>query len=524
MFDRFAILVGQFRSAWRYRWQAVAAMWLLAILGWAIVFMIPNQYQSSARVFVETNTVLRPLLEGIAVNANTGSQVDLVRRALLSRKQLERVIDETDLQLRVKDAREREDMLRELALDIDISADASSPAAREANIFTISYRDRDKELAFTVVKGLLDTFLSQSMGANRSDADAAQEFLRNQIADYERRLTESETRLAEFKKENVGAMPDERGGYFQRLQSESVALDQLRANLSVAQQRRAGLRTKLLGGTSSGGSGILETSVDQRIRDESARLEELLLRFTEQHPDVLALRQTIGRLEAQRRQEIVSRSSDTGAVGRPQVSTNLVTQNLQIALNEAEAQLAALQAQARDSEQRVDALRRQINTLPGVEAELLRLNRDYSVTRSEYERLLQRLESAKLSNAANRMDEVRFKTIDPPVRAVLPVSPKRPLLLLGVVAVALAGGIGLAWLLSQLRPIFVQSSQLENYKGLPVYGVLSVAFPGTASERRGRMAVAAALCVLLAGSAGLIVFHSNVESVSSSLLSMVNVQ
>jgi hypothetical protein len=121
------------------------------------------------------------------------------------------------------------------------------------------------------------------------------------------------------------------------------------------------------------------------------------------------------------------------------------------------------------------------------------------------------------------MDEVRFKTIDPPVRAVLPMSPRRPLLLLGVVAVALAGGAGLAWLLSQLSPIFVQSSDLASYKGVPVYGALSAAFPATASERRGQMGVAAAVSVLLAGAAGLVVFHAQVETVSSTLLRMVNV-
>jgi hypothetical protein len=84
------------RSSWRFRWHALATKWILALTGWEIVFFIPSRYESSARVFVDTNTLLRPLLEGVTVTPDTGTQVDLVRRALLGRVQLEKVISETD--------------------------------------------------------------------------------------------------------------------------------------------------------------------------------------------------------------------------------------------------------------------------------------------------------------------------------------------------------------------------------------------------------------------------------------------
>src|SRR5688572_30229272 len=146
MFEQMQSFVSQLRSAWRFRWKALAVMWLVAVAGWIIVFLIPSQFESTARVFVDTNTLLRPLLEGIAVSANTANQTDLVRRALLGRPQLERVIANTDLHFRVRDERDHETLLRDLMNDIRITAQAATPQTREANIYSIAYMDSDRHL------------------------------------------------------------------------------------------------------------------------------------------------------------------------------------------------------------------------------------------------------------------------------------------------------------------------------------------------------------------------------------------
>lgn len=444
------------------------------MLGWAGVYLVPNQYQSQAVVFADTNTVLRPLLEGIAVQTNNGSNVDVVRRALLAREQLEQVIDKTALKNEATDLRSRETLIRELGNEIQVDTSASSATARETNIYTITYTHPDRDIAYDVVRQLLDVFMVRSVGANREDAVSAQAFLRKQVDDYARRLNESELKLAEFKKRNIGSMPDEKGGYFERLQAESEILDQLQAQLFVAAQKRDGLRTRLMGGSQPGESNLtIETSVDGRIREETGRLDELLLRFTDAHPDVIAIRQTLGRLEEQQRAERAAMRGNAAAMNRAVNPNNLVTQNLQIALNEAETNYQSLSAQVRDRQNRVGALRRQVNTLPGIEADLLSMTRDYNVTRTEYERLLQRLEQANLSDAADRSDGLRFRIINQPVKAIIPVSGTRVVLLYGVTVAALLLGVAMAWGLSLLRPVIVQPSDLVALTGNRVLGVVS---------------------------------------------------
>jgi polysaccharide chain length determinant protein (PEP-CTERM system associated) len=504
MQDQIRLFLTEFRSAWRYRWKALAAVWLVALAGWFVVLKIPSQYESSAKIHVDANSLLGPLLEGITVDNGLDNQVDLVRNMLLSREHIESVIDSTPLKLRAKTQTERERLSRELGKDIRIDATASSSRSRGANIFVISYRDRDPALAFAVVKSLVDEFVSQSVGANRVDADVAQGFLRSQISEYEKRLTASEQRLADFKKQNVGAMPDERGGYFTRLQAETAQLDQLRAQLTIAIHSRDDIRQRLIGGSESTPAAptSIETSVDARLQTERNKLEELLVRFTDQHPEVIGVKETIARLEEQRRQEIAALRSNVLSAGAPTGTTSLVRQNLQIALNEAENRVSSLRAQAEGSEQRVADLRRQMNVLPAVEAELAKLNRDYDVTKAEYERLLQRLESAKLTDAADRVDETRVRIVDQPVRSNVPVAPKRALMLLAVCAMALCAGAALAWGLSQLHPVYISAEQLESETGLRVVGTVS-----TVSDSPNRMwpgAVPLALLLMVYFSATLV--------------------
>lgn len=454
-------LLDELRSAWRFRWRALAVAWLVAAIGWVVVFLLPVRYDTTARVYVDTNSLLRPLLEGLAVTQNNANEVDLVRRAMLGRPQLQRTIEQTDLHLRARTPKEMAGLVDKLTADVRVTGDPQS------KLYTITYGDSDPKVSYEVVQNLLDTFVGDSLGAKRTDAENAQKFLVRQLKEYESRLTEAETRLADFKKKNVGYMPDDRGGYFERLQGDITELDRLESSIAVARNRRDELRARLLGeaparGSTGGSISAVETSVDGRLSEARRRMEDLLLRYTEQHPDVLALRETINELEQQRERELVSLRSSR-SLGTPRSNqTSLVLQNLQISLNETELELGSLESQAADRRGRVGSLRKNINVLPEVEAELARLNRDYEITRTQYNSLLQRLESARLTDEADRSEDIRFRIIDPPVLPLSPAAPKRVLLLFGVLFAALGAGGLAAWFFAQMNPVYFSLSQVRT--------------------------------------------------------------
>lgn len=462
-------LVSEVRSAWRFRWATIACAWVVCVIGWIGVLMIPGRYDTSAKVYVDTTSVLRPLLEGLAVAPSTSNEVEMVRRVLLGRPRLEKVIDETELKSRAQTPIDRASLLDDLSKSIRITGDPQS------HLYTIVYGDRDPRISHAVVQNLLDVFLGETVGEKRNDAENAQKFLGTQLAEYEHRLSESERKLADFKKKNVGFMPDDRGGYFERLQREMQEVDRLDAERSVAVNKRNELRGKLLGGDgSAAGLGAVETSVDARIVEAKGRLEDLLLQYTDAHPDVIALKQSIASLEAQRLHEIETLRANRSSLGSARSSsTSLVLQNLQIALNEAELQIAAADSQLSDHRTRIVELKRMMNVLPEVEAELARLSRDYGINQTQYQQLLQRLESARLTDEADRSEDLKVKIIDPPVLPILPAAPKRGLLLIGVMLAGLGAGGGLAWLLSQLQPAFSNLRELRKLVKLPILGSIS---------------------------------------------------
>src|SRR5205823_3524187 len=383
MKEQIEALLSAIRSTWRFRWMALGVAWLVAILGTLLVLALPNKYQSRAQIYVDTRSVLRPLLQGLAVSPQTQDQTDVVRRALLARPSLDQVARKVGLYKRTHNPESAERLLTDLSDLIAIHGDTAT------GIYTITYSDQNPRTAQAVVKTLLDTFMEKSLGAGRTDTQNAESFLKQQVAQYEAALSQSEARLAEFKKKNVGLMPDQRGDYFGRLQAEVASLQKIRSDLAVAARQRDELRRKISG--EENGQAILKTppsaqdiqaatTLDARIRDSRHQLDELLLKFTDRHPEVLAVKDTIKRLEEQRHAELGGVRSTNGTVAQgSSVPVDPVVQNLQIGLNTADVQVASLQTQESQSAARVAELQRLVTTGPEVEAELARLNRDYGV-------------------------------------------------------------------------------------------------------------------------------------------------
>lgn len=204
-------ILDELRGSWRFRWPALLAAWVVCVAGWMFVFSLPNVYEASARVYVDSKTALGPLLRGLALDPNVESEVSIVRQALLSRPQLEAVARKTDLQLRAKTPEEMETLLDSLQKHIMVVNAVRAGNSDTDGLYRISFQDNNRQISIAVVETLLNNFVEQTLGSKRTGQASAQRFLEDEIRDLERRLTESETRLADFKKKNVGSMPGEGG-------------------------------------------------------------------------------------------------------------------------------------------------------------------------------------------------------------------------------------------------------------------------------------------------------------------------
>ena len=220
--------LGYLRGIWRYRWVALVVAWVVAVAGWVHVSQMPDQYQASAQVHVDTESVLRPLMSGLAVEPNVQQRVDMMTRTLLTRPTLEMVARETDMHLRATTEAQMNAVIEGLRSNLNIQA-----LGRQNNLYRISYVSNDPRQAYAVVQSLLNQFVEGFLGDTRVDRDAAQRFLDQQIRDYERRLEAAEQRRADFRRQNAGLLPGDRGDYYQRLQRAQEELRQTELELTL---------------------------------------------------------------------------------------------------------------------------------------------------------------------------------------------------------------------------------------------------------------------------------------------------
>jgi polysaccharide chain length determinant protein (PEP-CTERM system associated) len=474
------------RGVWRFRRYALITAWAVCLFGWFIVFVIPDTFEARARVNVDTKTPLQPLLRDIAVDSDVPTQLNIVRQALLGATTLDGVAHKLGLDGAAQSPSDRQQMLSSLASRLEIALEP--PATRDPRIpntfYRITFRDSNRETAVSVVDALLNEFVEKTMGSEYSGTQKAQRFFEGKVKEYSEQLTEAEAKLADFKKKNMGLVPGEEGDYFQRLANTRTEIDRIEGQLSIATSRRAELQRQLRGetpfvptgaspaGARGGAAGSSDTA--SRIAETETRLNELLLRFTDRHPDVLATRETLEQLKARQQEEIAAlRRGDAGAAAASGAASNPVFQNIQLQANQTDVEIASLRVQLTERRRIEGELRRVADTAPEVEAEYQSLTRDYASTQTQYKNMLERLERARLSEDAAETGVIRFDIVDPPTASLTPIFPNRAMLLAAVLFGGIVLGLGVAWLMHMLRPVFSSARSVTELTGLPVLGAVS---------------------------------------------------
>jgi len=474
LYEQLRIAVHQ---VWRRRWLAVAVAWGVCVLGWLAIALIPNSYESRARVFVQIQSIL-PEQIGISP-AERQNQMLRLRQTLTSTANLERVVRRTDLNNQVRSERDLAREVQALRERIEIIAtqDNLVEIVAKSNLSGFS-NAQNARTATAVVQGLLDLFAQESFGDDRTETGQSLAFLDEELRRRETQLREAEQRRVEFEQRYMGQLPGE-GSISQRMAAARMELSNLDQQLIAARSAVSSLRAQLnatpamLPGGAGGGGG----ASGQLAQLEAQLSSQLGMGRTDQHPDVIVTRSQIARLrplaEAERR------SGGGGGMANPSYVS------LRAMLAEREAQVSAASIRRAQIEADLQQLTARQSSEPGVVAEQSRLNRDYDVMKQQYDRLLANREQVRLrSDLQTRTDALSFRVIDPPSRPNVPVAPNRPLLLSLVLIVALAAGVGAAFVRGQLQTTFPTESRLGAATGLPVLGTIGEVV--TAAERAFR--------------------------------------
>jgi polysaccharide chain length determinant protein (PEP-CTERM system associated) len=507
-------LINQLRDAWRSRWWGLCAAAILCVIGWSVVLLVPDVYEAKASVYVNTSSSLAPILKGLAVESDLNSQLELVKQLLLSRELLQGVLDKTPLYDNQSTQQDRDLLIAELRKRLQLSG---GRAARD-NLYTITFRDSQRNRALSIVRSLLEHFIARTINTKRGATDSAQRFLLAQKAEYERRLSAAENRLAEFKRENIGLLPGDRADYFTRLQQELQARTTAQTKLAQLKSQRNQLQRQLSGEspvTTLPGAGYdpaapkstdtlptTANAIDLRINEAESKLAQMRLKWTDAHPDVIAQRDLLERLRTQRTGYLEALGAKGGTSGPISIESNPVYTSLRAALSQLELKIIELSSEVASHSTTIAKLEAAADTLPRVEAEYQQQNRDYGVLNSEYQELVKRLETARLSAEAEQSEDVDFRIIEPATASITPVAPKRMLLLPAVFVVALALGVWVALVRSRVTPVFYTTTDLAQLTNVSFLGSVGNTRPdlvraGKLRATLGFVSVCAMLLVVL---------------------------
>ncbi|MEH6791167.1 XrtA system polysaccharide chain length determinant [Parasphingorhabdus sp.] len=464
LYDEFKIAV---YSVWNRRWLALAVAWGLCLLGWLVVALIPNSYESQARISVEMQSILS---DKVGVDARERKKnMERVQETLASTINLEKVVRGTALNESVSSDRELAGKVEMLRKNIEIKSEKDNLFEITAKSSASNLSDaQNAVLARDIVQKMIDIFVEENLSGDRDETSQTIKFLDAQLAQREKELQEVEQKRVQFETENLGLLPGI-GSISQRLEAARAELGQIDSQLSQASGSLAALNGQLSGTPPSistpgfGGGGGARAQLSQA----EAKLASARARgWTDSHPDVISMKNEIVALRSQAAREPAG--SDGYRTPNPAYSS------LQSMRAERQASMAALQARKNALQADMAQLVSKQTMEPGVAAEMSRINRDHEVLKSQYDKLLADREQIKLrGQVESETDSLKFRVIDPPSSPRSPAAPNRPLLLAMVLIVGIGGGVGAAFAMGHLQTSYPTADKLQKASGLPVIGSVS---------------------------------------------------
>lgn len=464
-------------SIWHRRWLALGVAWGLCLVGWLVVAMIPNSYESRARIYVQLDD---PLAQQIGIGQDDRRQgVDRVRQTLTSAINLEKVIRATPIGADITTPKQMEAAV--LALGKMVKIESS-----QENLFiiTASYGDpsnsdaQNAKIAQLIVQKLIDIFREENLAGNRGEMSTSLDFMDQQLAARQKELAAAEQKRLDFESRNP-SLAGGAGAGLQKIESARAELRGIDADLAAAQSALAAINGQIAGTpkTIAGAPGQVG-GARGALADAQAQLNALRARgLTENHPDVIAARNQVAAL----RQAASAEGGGSGPAGVP----NPAYTSLEASRAERQANVQALMARRTSAQQEIATLTAQQFSNPAAAAEYQQITRDYDVLKEQYDKLLQDREQLKIRGSIEtEHSAVRFQVIDPPTTPRSPVSPNRPLLLFAVLLAGIGAGVAGAFAVGQMRSTFATASGLEKAIGLPVLGAISQTITDAGRELR----------------------------------------
>jgi succinoglycan biosynthesis transport protein ExoP len=401
---------------------------------WGASWIMPPRYKSNTLILVEQPTMPKNYVLP-NINDDLQARLQSITQQILSRTRLLTIIDKMNLYGGQNSGATEDQKVAMMRKDINIEL-VHDQHNEEITAFKINYSAHDPHLAQQVTTALTDLFITENLKVRQAQSEGTTKFIEDQLEEARTTLSEQEAKVRAFEAQHEGILPSQQASNLQILGGLQAQLQNAQDALNTAKQQRVYLQAEieqsktLHGTTRSGEAGTADLpTIESQLSRMRQELLSLSARYTDQYPDVLALKDQIARTEKLRDDLIAEeklRASD------PKLAAKSATEGVQSGpLMQLQGQLQANQLEISNRERAISELMGRINEYqgrlneePAVEQQVADLTRGYDQSKANYDELLKKENESSMATSMEQMQQgERFTMLDPPS---LPVSPDFP--------------------------------------------------------------------------------------------------
>ena len=444
----------------------VAAAILIITTSVIVSYVLPKKYEAQSTVFIERN-VISNLVKGIAITPSMEDRLRVLSYSMKSRSLLINVIKALDMDLNTEDQAELAEILEGFQKKTSINIRKGS---RGMDLFTISFRDKDPKFARDYVNTLVKLYIEGSVSGKRDEAYGANRFLSEQIEFFKKKLDKTDAEILDFRKEKgIFVSTDERR-IVSEIKSTEEKLEELKSRKMELEAKKDSMEKQLKDGKAYGAAGLGESD---SVRALQKKLNNLLLNYTENYPEVIRVRAELEALKKGFERE-VENSDASQNLSAEMLNLNPVFQDLNTELVKVKADFAAITARENHLKRLIESKKAYLRDIPAEKKKLVDMERQRESNRKIYEELILRHGQSEVSKQMEIQDKgATFNIIDPAVLPTKPVSPNRVIIMLLGIFAGFAGAFGLIFLIDYMYTSIRTIDTLKTL-GLPVLAVIPV--------------------------------------------------
>lgn len=503
----------QFRSMEEYwaivlqrRWLILLPLFLTWAAVWGVSWILPATYQSESLILVEEQKIPEKF---VAPNVATGlpERLRSMTEQILSRTRLQAAIDRFHLYSKpagLNGLLKSGDPVEQMRNDIRIDLVETPGHPGEFMAFKMRYSAGSPELARKVNSELTTLFVNENVKAQHQLSEDTTAFLESQLADARANMEAQEAKVAAFKAKHLGELPSQLESNVQILAGIQGQLQNTQHALDAARQQKLYLESLLQqyqsAQNSFGGPDSTLTPAQllgKELLDLRLRLRDLQARYTDEYPDVIALKEKLAEVEGLKQQaenemtaDLKSRraknavDSQVGEEVQRASSTSVMQLQSQLKANQLE--ILTDQQRGRELESQISGYQARLNLTPDTEQELTNVSRGYEESKANYNSLLQKQMQSQLATSLEHTQQgEQFRIVDPPSLPGKPSAPNHLWFSLSGLMAGLFLGLGLAFMRELTDVRFRQEKDLEGI--VPVRVLVGIPRLSTPNEDHFRV-------------------------------------